>query len=104
MTRDVDMIGEKYTRIERLKKLIDKIAYFSLFLDICIAAITSFSIFHIGNPETILVPVNYLLTVVVILSIGLFIALFTLKHEEDILDKLLNRNYRYKPKKKNFFR
>ena len=95
------MIGEKYARIERLKKLIDRIAYFSLILDICIAVITSLSIFHIGNSEIILVPVNYLLTIVVILSIGLFITLFMLKHEEGILDKLLNRNYRYKPKRRS---
>lgn len=95
------MKGEKYARIERLRKLIDRVAYFSLILDICIAVITTLSIFHIGNPETIMVPVNYMLTIVVMLSIGLFITLFILKHEENILDKILNRKYRYKPKSRS---
>jgi len=88
----------KYSKIERLKKTIDKVAYGSLVLDICIAIITSLSIMNIRNTEFILMPINYMLTIVVILSIGLFITLMVLKHEESILDKLLMRKYYYQYK------
>jgi hypothetical protein len=83
------------SKAEKVRKLIDKIALYSLLLDITIASITSLSLLHIGNPEEFLVPVNYLLTIVVVLSLGLFIFLFWLKHEEKILDGLLGRKYKY---------
>ena len=86
---------KNYAKIERVRKLIDRVAYFSLVLDICIAVLTSVSIFHLGNPEAFLVPVNYMLTAVVVLSIGMFVTLFYLKHEENILDALLSRKYRF---------
>jgi len=89
---------KKYANIEKIKKTMDRVAYCSLILDVCIALITTLSIFHIGNPEFILMPINYMLTIVVILSISLFITLFILKHEETVLDKLLRRKYQYKPK------
>ncbi|MFH1229369.1 MAG: hypothetical protein V1678_03010, partial [Candidatus Aenigmatarchaeota archaeon] len=56
-------------KIEKVRKLIDKVALYSLLLDICIATITSLSILHIGSPESILIPVNYMLTIVVALSL-----------------------------------
>jgi hypothetical protein len=89
---------EKYAKIERIKKMMDKVAYCSLILDVCIAIVTTLSIFGTKNPQIILIPINYMLTIVVILSISLFITLFILKHEEAVLDKLLNRKYQYKPK------
>jgi hypothetical protein len=92
-------MNENY-KIEKIKKLINRTAYFSLFLDMCIAVVTSLSILKIGNPELLLAPINYMLTVVVILSLCLFITLFVRKHEESILGKLLNRRYRYKPKRR----
>jgi len=92
----------KFEKMERLKKTIDKVAYASLVLDICIAIVTSLSIFNVGNPQNILVPINYMLTIIVVLSIGLFITLFVLKHEEDIMSNLLNMKYRYKPNSRSF--
>lgn len=86
---------EKFTKIERLKKTIDRVAYGSLILDICIAIVTSLSILGIGNTELILMPINYMLTIVVVLSIGLFVTLIVLKHEENIFDRLLMRKYNY---------
>jgi hypothetical protein len=87
--------SDRFTKMGKIRRLIDKIAYYSLILDISIATVTGLSILKIGNPEAILVPINYLLTIVVILSIGLFVALFMLKHEENILDTLLSRRYNY---------
>jgi hypothetical protein len=85
-----------HARVERVRKLIDTIALYSLLIDICIACITTLSIMHVET-ESILIPVNYMLTIVVVLSIGLFAFLFWLKHEEKILDGLLGRKYRYNP-------
>jgi hypothetical protein len=88
--------SDRHTQMGKIRRMIDKIAYYSLILDISIATVTSLSILKIGNPEAILVPINYLLTIVVVLSLGLFAALFMLKHEENILDTLLSRKYDYK--------
>lgn len=80
--------------IDRIKRAIDRIAYASLVLDICIAIITTLSIMKIGDPQAILIPVNYMLTAVVALSLLLFISLFLLKYERKILDSLSVR-YRF---------
>lgn len=93
---------QNHVKIEKLRKTIDKVAYASLILDICIAIVTSLSILNIGNPQPFLAPINYMLTLVVVLSIGLFITLFLLKHEEHLLDNLLNRRYKYRPKLNSF--
>ena len=85
-----------YAKIEKVRKLIDTVALYSLFIDIAIAVITTLSIMHVET-QSILIPVNYLLTIVVILSIGLFAFLFWLKHEEKILDGLMGRKYHYVP-------
>ena len=77
-------------RIEQVRKTLDYLAYASLFFDICIAAITSMSIIGFGGNRTLfLIPINYLLTGVVILSLVSFATLLILKHEETILVKLL---------------
>lgn len=89
-------MNDRYGQIERLRKLIDKIAYYSLSIDITIALITSLSLLHISGTDVLLIPVNYALTAVVVLSIGLFIVLFYLKHEQKILDNLLGRKYKYR--------
>ena len=65
-----------------VRKTLDRLAYFSLVLDICIAIITTLSFFDIGNPQNLLVPVNYLLTIVVILSIIMFVVLLLLRSKE----------------------
>jgi hypothetical protein len=62
-----------------------------------IAAITTLSFFSI-KLDVAMPIIDILLTVTVILSIGLFGFLFWLKHEEKILDNLLGRRYRYRPK------
>jgi hypothetical protein len=69
---------------------LDYLAYASLFFDICIAVITSMSIIGFGADRMLfLIPINYFLTGVVILSIVSFVTLLILKHEETILVKLL---------------
>jgi hypothetical protein len=92
----IEFMNGKYEKINSIRKTMDRVAYCSLILDICIAFITTLSIFHIANTEFILIPINYMLTIVVILSMGLFITLFILKHEENIVNNLIKRKYQYK--------
>ena len=69
-------------RTARVRKTLDRLAYASLVLDICIAVITVLTFFDIGNPEPLLVPINYLLTIVVVLSVIMFAVLILLRSEE----------------------
>jgi hypothetical protein len=66
----------------RVRKTLDRLAYASLILDICIAIITSLSLAGVDAPKGFLWPVNYLLTIVVILSIVMFIVLLLLRATE----------------------
>jgi len=62
---------------EHVKKLLDRLAYLSLGIDICIACISTFGIFN-----SYLETVDILLSVVVALSIVLFVTLLILKRVE----------------------
>lgn len=65
-----------------IRKTLDRLAYASLVLDVCIAIITALGFFDVGNHQGLLVPINYLLTIVVALSIVLFILLLALRAKE----------------------
>lgn len=67
----------------RIRKTLDRLAYASLVLDICIAIITTLSVFDVsGSPQHLLFPINYLLTIVVALSIIMFIVLLLFRAKE----------------------
>lgn len=67
----------------RIRKTLDRLAYASLVLDVCIAIITTLSVLDIGsNPQHLLFPINYLLTIVVVLSIIMFAVLLLLRAKE----------------------
>ncbi len=59
----------------KLKKILNVLAYISLVLDICIAVVTSVGALRIGDLQALLIPVNYALTAVVILSLAVVVAL-----------------------------
>ncbi len=66
---------ERPTRAQatvKLRKALTFLAYVSLVLDICIAVVTSVGALGVGDLHTLLIPVNYALTAVVILSAGVF--------------------------------
>jgi magnesium-transporting ATPase (P-type) len=106
--------AQREQRIQRLRRTIDYLAYGSLVLDICITILTLLSLFQQFNQASILVPVNYLLTIVVIVSVASASLLVYLKHEEKLLgnalrlsnhirerfDRLKNPHYRYIKKKR----
>lgn len=63
----------------RLRKSLTFLAYVSLALDICIAVVTSVAALGIGDLHLLLIPVNYALTIVVILSAAVFLTLLVEK-------------------------
>jgi hypothetical protein len=65
--------------IGKLRKAMTFLAYASLVLDICIAVVTSAGVLRIGDLRALLIPVNYALTAVVILSAGVFVTLLVEK-------------------------
>ncbi len=79
-------------RSARIRKTLDRLAYASLVLDICIAIITTLSVLDIGsNPQRLLFPINYLLTTVVALSIIMFAVLLLLRAKERQAVKALEK-------------
>ena len=67
---------------KRVKRTLDRLAYASLILDVCIAVITTLSLIGASESRSYLWLVNYLLTAVVALSITLFIVLLLLRAKE----------------------
>ena len=65
-----------------IKKTLDRLAYVSLVLDVCIAIVTTLSIFGESETKSFLVPINYLLTIVVVLSVAMFAVLLLLRAKE----------------------
>jgi hypothetical protein len=92
--RRYSYVGNK--RIESLRRAIDIFAYGSLLLDICIAVVTTLSIFNITTGEFVLVPINYLLTSVVIMSLVSGGMLLYVKHYERMMAEMLKIKYKIK--------
>ena len=65
-----------------VKRTLDRLAYASLFLDICIATITGLTILDAQITRKLLLPADYILSVVVVLSVALFVVLFFMKSME----------------------
>jgi len=88
-------------RVEKIKKLLEYIAYGSLGFDAGIAIVTLVSI-HIYAKELdiLLKYLNYGLTAVVLLSIFLFLVLLFMSHYEKIIENFLDLRFKMKAKKK----
>lgn len=67
---------------ERVRRTLDRLAYASLFLDVCIACITSLTVLDEQVFKRFLLPASYVLSVVVFLSVALFFVLLVLKSKE----------------------
>lgn len=67
---------------ERVKRTLDRLAYASLFLDICIAVITSLTVLDAQLFKGLLLPASYVLSSVVFLSVALFFVLLLLRSKE----------------------
>lgn len=64
---------------KRIRKTLNRLAYASLVLDVFIAFITSLSLLGSSGTQHLLVPINYLLTIVVGLSVAMFGVLLLFK-------------------------
>lgn len=83
-------------KIKKLQRTIDLMAYGSLLLDIFIAIITGMSLFNITSGEAALVPIHYMLTLVVIMSLASGGLLLYIKHYEKVMAELLRIKYKIK--------
>jgi len=88
-------------RVEKIKKLLEYIAYGSLGFDAGIAVVTLVSV-HIYAKELnlILKYLNYGLTAVVLLSVFLFLVLLFMSHYEKMIESFLELRFKMKAKKK----
>ena len=78
----LSITSSRTTRAESIGKLrrsLTVLAYVSLALDICIAVVTSVGALRIGNLQALLIPVNYALTAVVILSAAVLLTILVEK-------------------------
>lgn len=81
-------------RIVKIRRAINLLGYGSLFLDICVQFISGLSLLNITTGKFILVPIQYMLTSVIVLSlisIGMF---FYLKHYERLMAEFLRIKYK----------
>ena len=95
-------IPSRILRIEWHKKLIRRLSYASLFLDVCIAIISLLSIWKIGNPNSLLLPINYTLTIIVVLSCVSAFLIILLRfsvHTVKVLNKRMRRRWNHRSKK-----
>jgi hypothetical protein len=96
MARDHKSDKGKRRRVKKIKRAIEKVAFISLIADIAIAITTIISL-NTGHDgitiETIFI-LNYLLTVIVIIAVVLFAALFLLIHYDRMYDALLLKRLR----------
>ena len=67
---------------ERVRRTLDRLAYASLVLDICIAVITSLTVLDTQLFKRLLLPASYVHSVVVFLSVALFVVLLVLRSKE----------------------
>jgi len=81
-------------KIVKIQRAIDMLAYSSLALDVLIAIVTTLSLLNITTGEFVLVPINYMLTSVVVMSLISGGMLLYLKHYERIMAELLRIKYK----------
>ena len=67
---------------EDVRRTLDRLAYASLILDICIAGITGLTVLDAHFTKRLLVPADYVLSAVVVLSAALFAVLIAMKAKE----------------------
>lgn len=90
-------------RIERLKKIFERVAYASLIVDIAIAIVTLISLnASRTNLTTVIFLLNYVLTAIVLISVSVFVAILLFSHYDKIVEKFIFLDPRFKRKKRRF--
>ncbi|MDE1856066.1 MAG: hypothetical protein KGH49_02415 [Candidatus Micrarchaeota archaeon] len=86
-------LSKKLQRAEKLKKGLERVAFASLFFDIAIAVVTLITI-NFGRmdiTDELILLFNYALTVIVVISIGIFVMMLLVRHYQRIVDIALMR-------------
>ena len=100
----------KFQRLKRLEKTLNVLVYTSAIIDILIFLVTTYTLISHSSLEHMILPLNILLSIVVVLTLILGAALLFTKHFENIIFKITygipralknlnNKRYRYKPKR-----
>ncbi len=79
-----------------MEKLLERLAYFSVFLDFLVAIATFLVIRGVQSYSLMLTISNYLLTVEVVFALVIFVSLVALKHYRKIIDKVAITSFRSK--------
>ena len=74
-------------RAAKMQGLLEHIAYYSLFIDFAITAVTLVSINTHNNLQSITFLLNIALSAVVVVSMFIFVIIFFLSHYDKIIDK-----------------
>jgi len=96
-------------RVKRLKKILDILVYSSAIIDILIFLVTTYALFSHSSLEPMVLPLNILLSIIVILTIVMGALLIFLRHYEKIFSEVSKtfqnftkkkRKYHYKPRRR----
>jgi hypothetical protein len=84
----------QFERIQRMEKLLERLAYFSVVLDFLVAVATFLVIRGVQSYSLMLTISNYLLTIEVGFTFVIFVSLIALKHYRKIIDKVAITTFR----------
>ncbi|MFI5412659.1 MAG: hypothetical protein ACHQX1_02100 [Candidatus Micrarchaeales archaeon] len=90
------MYYSQFERIQRMEKLLERLAYFSVVLDFLVAVATFLVIRGVQSYSLMLTISNYLLTVEVGFTLIIFVSLVALKHYRKIIDRVAITTFRSK--------
>ncbi len=83
---------QRLKRIEHVKRVLDRVAYISLFFDMAIAMITLISLKALSTSlSAVLEYVNYGLTLIVLISVFLFVLITVLSYYDKLMDSTVRK-------------
>ncbi len=88
------MYYSEFVRIQKIEKLLERLAYFSVFLDFLVAVGTYFIIRGVQSYSVLLIISNYLLMIEVAFAAIIFVALIAVKHYRKLVDKIAIGSFR----------
>lgn len=96
MNVQMEKMPKNIRRAEKLKGSLEKVAFASLFFDIAIAVVTLVTV-NFGRMEItdeMITLFNYALTVIVIISVGIFVTMLLVRHYSDFVEMAMMRKWR----------
>lgn len=90
------MYYRDFEKIQRMERMLEKLAYLSVFFDFLVALATFFVLRGIQSYSYLLTISSYLLTVEVVIAGILFVSLVALKHYRKIVNGVALASFRSK--------